>query len=179
MTETNQAAGRSAGQSFDATLGLGTNMGDRAGNIAQAISLLTRSGKVRLAAVSRLYKSPPWGVIEQEPFLNACIAVKTDLTPHQLLSACQSVENEMGRVRKQKWGPRLIDVDILTYRDCHVNEPDLIIPHPYIAQRAFVLLPLRDIAPDMQIGGQSLLSLIAHADTTGVVAADGALRSAK
>jgi 2-amino-4-hydroxy-6-hydroxymethyldihydropteridine diphosphokinase len=144
-------------------------MNDRAGNIAQAVSLLTRSEKVRLVAVSRLYESPPWGVIEQEPFLNACIAVKTDLSPRELLAACQSVESEMGRVRKQKWGPRLIDVDILTYRDCQIDEPDLIIPHPYIAQRAFVLLPLREIAPGLRINGQSLATLIARIDTTGVV----------
>lgn len=153
---------------FDATLGLGSNIGDKAANIARAIQLLTKDGAIKLVKRSRDYRSPPWGIVEQEPFVNACISVATKLTPHNLLARCQHVENDMGRVRHQKWGPRIIDVDVLTYRDQQLHEPDLIVPHPYIAERAFVLLPLREIAPDLVIAGAPLDELIAKIDSTGV-----------
>ena len=101
-------------------------------------------------------------------FESTCIAVATKLTPHELLARCQRVENDMGRVRHQKWGPRIIDVDILTYRDRRVHEADLVIPHPFITERAFVLLPLRDVAPHLTIAGVKLDELIAKIDTAGV-----------
>ena len=153
---------------FDATIGLGSNMGEKAGNIARAIGLLTAKGDIRLVAASRVYRSPPWGVVTQDEFANACITVATGLGPHDLLRRCQAVENEMGRVRQQTWGPRLIDVDILTYRGETISTPDLTVPHPFIAGRAFVLLPLLEVAPDLEIGGLSLASLIARVDATGV-----------
>ena len=163
------ARGKAAVQAaFDATLGLGSNMGDKAGNIAHAITLLTADGTIKLVKRSRDYASPPWGIVEQEPFVNACISVTTKLTPHELLGRCQKVENDMGRVRHQKWGPRVIDVDVLTYQDAQLSGPDLIIPHAYIAERAFVLLPLRELAPDLKINGATLDDLIAKIDTTGV-----------
>jgi 2-amino-4-hydroxy-6-hydroxymethyldihydropteridine diphosphokinase len=146
---------------FDATIGLGSNIGDKAANIDRAIALLTKGGAVRLVAASRKYRSAPWGVTEQDWFVNACISVATDLSPHDLLERCQHVENEIGRVRKQKWGPRLIDVDILTYRDQVIREPDLIVPHPLIAERSFVLIPLKDVAPETRIDGQTLDVLVA------------------
>lgn len=153
---------------FDAALGLGSNIGDKAGNIARAVELLTKDGAIQLVKRSRDYRSPPWGVVEQEPFVNACITVATKLTPHELLARCQKVENDMGRVRHQKWGPRIIDVDVLTYRDQQVREADLIVPHPYIGERAFVLMPLRDVAPNLTIDGLPLDVLIANMDTAGV-----------
>ncbi len=153
---------------FDATLGLGSNMGDKAGNIARSIQELTGDGAIKLVKRSRDYASPPWGIVEQESFVNACISVATRLTPHELLGRCQNVENKMGRVRHQKWGPRVIDVDVLTYGQAQLSAPDLIIPHAYIAERAFVLLPLRDVAPDLMINGATLDDLIAKIDTTGV-----------
>jgi 2-amino-4-hydroxy-6-hydroxymethyldihydropteridine diphosphokinase len=165
------SAGGTAGArppAFDATLGLGSNLGDRVGNIEEAVRRLTADGSVRLVARSKLYRTAPWGVTDQDWFVNACIAVATELAPHALLKLCQSVENGMGRVRTRHWGPRNIDVDILTFRDLKVRDPDLVIPHPLIAERAFVLLPLKDVAPDLKIGGATLDALIAKLDTRDV-----------
>ena len=121
---------------FDATIGLGSNVGDKRSNIARALSLLTEKGDIRLVKRSRDYKSAPWGVKDQDWFVNACVSVATELSARTLLERCQGVENTMGRVRKQKWGPRIIDVDVLTYRDEPIAEPDLVVPHPLIAERA-------------------------------------------
>lgn len=153
---------------FDAAIGLGSNLGDKAGNIARAIALLTADGDVRLVKRSRDYASPPWGVVEQDAFVNACITVATSLTADDLLARCQKVEIEMGRVRHKKWGPRVIDADILTYRNETIHTADLTVPHPYIAERAFVLLPLAEIAPDLIIGGVTLKELIGKVDASGV-----------
>ena len=138
---------------FDATLALGTNLGDRVGNIEEAIRRLTADGSVRLVKRSGLYRSAPWGVTDQDWFVNACISIDTDLSPRELLERCQAVENGMGRVRTRHWGPRIIDVDILTFGDFKISEPDLVVPHPLIGERAFVLVPLKDIAPDLTING--------------------------
>ncbi len=177
--EAPESAGRSAGKAapasssaFDATLGLGSNLGDRVGNIEDAIRRLTADGRVALVARSRLYRTAPWGVTDQDWFVNACIAVATKLMPHALLRLCQSVENGMGRVRTRHWGPRNIDVDILTFRDLKVSDADLVIPHPLIAERAFVLMPLKDIAPDLKIDGASLDTLLAKLDSHDVALLD-------
>lgn len=153
---------------FDAAIGLGSNLGSKDGNIARAIALLTAGGDIRLVRRSRDYASPPWGVVEQDAFVNACITVATQLLPHELLARCQKVESDMGRVRHKKWGPRVIDVDILTYRNETIETADLTVPHPFIAQRAFVLLPLAEVAPDLLIGGATLGQLIGNADVSGV-----------
>lgn len=154
---------------FDAAIGLGSNVGDKRENIARAIASLTEAGDIRLVSRSRDYRSAPWGVPDQDWFVNAAITVATKLTPMQLLLRCQKVENDMGRVRRQKWGPRLIDVDVLTYRGETIDSPDLKVPHPYIAQRGFVLLPLKEIAPGMKIAGKSLDELIGALDTSDLV----------
>ena len=155
---------------FDAALGLGSNMGDKAKNIDRAVALLTSDGRVKLVARSRDYRSAPWGIAEQDWFVNACVTVQTDLSARDLLKRCQDVENVMGRERKQKWGPRLIDVDILTYRDQVISEPDLTVPHPLIAERGFVLIPLMEIAPEIVLKGQSLQGLVEAIDARDVVA---------
>lgn len=154
---------------FDATIGLGSNIGDKAANIDTAIAMLTRDGDVRLVARSRKYRSAPWGVMDQDWFVNAAISIATELSAHALLHKCQHVENEMGRVRKQRWGPRLIDVDVLTYRDQIIDTADLKVPHPLIAERSFVLLPLRDVARDVRIGGATLDQLIAARGEDGTI----------
>jgi 2-amino-4-hydroxy-6-hydroxymethyldihydropteridine diphosphokinase len=158
---------------FDALIGLGSNVGDKPANIARAVSLLTEKGDVRLVASSRLYRSAPWGVLDQDWFVNACIAVATGLTPQELLARCLAVEQAMKRVREQRWGPRVIDVDVLTYRDLTVNEPDLTLPHPRIAERAFVLVPLAEIAPTLTIEGHGLAHWLARLDARDVVPFDG------
>jgi 2-amino-4-hydroxy-6-hydroxymethyldihydropteridine diphosphokinase len=147
-------------KTFDATIGLGSNVGDKAANIDAAIERLTKDGAVRLVGISRKFRSAPWGVTEQDWFVNACISVATDLSAPALLQRCLAVEDEMGRKRQQKWGPRIIDVDVLTFRDEDIKTDDLVVPHPYIAERAFVLLPLKDVAPALTIAGKSLDQMI-------------------
>ena len=154
---------------FDAILGLGSNIGDKAANIAAAIATLGETGGIRVVARSRLYRTPPWGVTDQDWFANACIGVATSLGPRALLQECQDIERRMKRVRKERWGPRIIDIDILVMGSRVVAEPDLIIPHPRIAERAFVLAPLADIAPNLMLGGRSVRQRLSTIDTEGVV----------
>lgn len=153
-------------------IGLGSNVGDKAANIARAIELLTASSEVRLTKRSRIFRSAPWGVADQDWFANACMSASTKLSPHELLAACRSVEQAMHRVREQRWGPRVIDVDILDYDGEVVREPDLVIPHPYIAERAFVLVPLKDVAPHFSLDGSSIDEMLAKLDASNVVAID-------
>jgi 2-amino-4-hydroxy-6-hydroxymethyldihydropteridine diphosphokinase len=162
------------GAAFDATLGLGSNIGDRVGNIEAAIERLTADGAVKLVARSRFYRTAPWGVTDQDWFVNACVAVKMEGSARNLLRRCQAVENDMARVRTRRWGPRNIDVDILTFRDQTINEPDLVVPHPRIAERAFVLVPLRDIAPAITVGGASIDEMLSKLDASDVQLLDNA-----
>ncbi len=154
---------------YDAILALGTNIGDRVANIEDAIERLGADGSIRVIARSGLYRTAAWGVVDQDWFANACVGVQTELSPHALLAHCQAVENGMGRVRIQHWGPRIIDVDILSIRDRQIREADLIIPHPFIAERAFVLVPLRDIAPNLTLGGKSIGTMLSALDAGDVV----------
>ncbi len=165
MTESCAATGAA----YDALIGLGSNIGDKAANIAQAIELLTGEGDIRLVTASRVYRTAPWGVTDQDWFANACIAVATDLAPHALLARCLGVEQTMKRVRKERWGPRIIDVDVLVYRDCVLNEPDLVVPHPRITQRGFVLVPLHEIAPGLVIDGRTIEAWLGDIDARDVV----------
>lgn len=164
-----------AGQSerVEATIGLGSNIGAKAANIGQAIGLLTAQGDITLVAQSRLYRSAPWGVVDQDWFVNAAIRVSTSLPPLDLLGRCQAVEIDMGRVRLRRWGERVIDVDILTYDDRVIAEPTLAVPHPLIAARAFVLRPLLDVAPDLRIDGLPIATLLSRIDASGVIALEG------
>lgn len=156
---------------FDATLGLGSNIGDKAANIAEAIRRLEAEGDIRIVARSRLYRTAPWGKTDQDWFVNACVSVATSLSPEALLARCLAIEADMGRVRKERWGPRVVDVDVLTYRDRVIETPSLILPHPRIAERAFVLVPLADIAPDLKLGGSTVRQLLAAIDHSDVVPA--------
>ncbi len=153
---------------FDCIIALGSNLGDKVQNIDTAISLLTKPGDVRLVARSRNFATPPWGKLDQDWFVNACIAVASELSPRTLLERCQAIEEHMGRARTEKWGPRLIDLDLLVYRDETINEPDFVLPHPHIAERAFVLAPLMDIAPDLIIADVPVRELYKAIDLTGV-----------
>ncbi|GAC1655981.1 MAG: 2-amino-4-hydroxy-6-hydroxymethyldihydropteridine diphosphokinase [Vulcanimicrobiaceae bacterium] len=124
-------------------IGIGSNLGDPAGNVRKAIAALRSTGEV--TAVSRLYHSEPWGLQDQPPFVNAVVLMRTLLDPRSLLNGLQSIERDFGRVDTVKWGPRIIDLDILYYDDVRMNEPDLQIPHPYLEQRPFVVVPLAEI----------------------------------
>ena len=130
-----------------AYLGLGTNLGDRDANLQEALALLSRLGQIQ--AVSSIYETAPWGYLDQPDFLNCVCALATDLEPQPLLSATQRVERELGRRPNFRFGPRLIDVDILLHGDSVYASPDLEIPHPRMAVRAFVLVPMDEIAPDV------------------------------
>jgi 2-amino-4-hydroxy-6-hydroxymethyldihydropteridine diphosphokinase len=128
-----------------AAIGLGSNLGNRARNVRAAIVELRRVGTVR--AQSRLYASKPWGKSDQPDFCNAAVLLDTLLEPRDLLSRLKALEQELGRVPGERWGPRHIDLDILTYDDREIAEPDLQVPHPRLFQRAFALVPLAEIDP--------------------------------
>ena len=139
---------------FDAIISLGSNIGDKAGHIAAAVAAFTADGHVRLVKASANYRTAPWGNTDQDWFVNAAMSVATDLGVHELLARCQAVERQLGREHTIKWGPRVIDLDILVYRDLTLIEPDLVLPHPHMTARAFVLRPLLDVAPDLIIKGR-------------------------
>lgn len=128
-----------------AYVGLGANLGDARATVEAAIVRLAELGTVR--ARSSLYRTPPWGVLDQPPFVNAVVALETALDPHALLAALKRLEGELGRTVTYRWGPRAIDLDVLTYEDARIDDPVLTIPHPRLAERAFVLVPLAELAP--------------------------------
>jgi 2-amino-4-hydroxy-6-hydroxymethyldihydropteridine diphosphokinase len=121
------------------------------------VELLTRRG-LRIERSSRVYETDPVGGPPQPEYLNAVVAVQTTLSPHDLLAACMDVEQRMGRVRRERWGPRIIDVDVLTYDEEEVDEPDLVVPHPRMNERAFVLVPLLELNPDPALPGRGRVS---------------------
>lgn len=152
---------------FDAIIALGSNVGDKAGNISRAIAALTAGREVELIEASPAYRTAPWGNTEQDWFVNAAISVRTTLGPEALLARCLDVERQLGRVRTEKWGPRIIDLDVLIYRGVEMATPDLVLPHPYLTERAFVLRPLADIAPDLVVKGRTIsawLQQVPHDD---------------
>ena len=154
----------------EALLALGGNLGDARETLVRAIAALTEAGDIRLQARSSDYMTPPWGVEDQPPFVNLCIAVDTALTPQALLARAQAIERAFGRDRasEQRWGPRTLDIDILTYDDLVLNEPELTLPHPRLFERAFVLVPLAEIAPDLLIAGIRVRDALTRLDTTGI-----------
>jgi len=145
-----------------ASLGLGANLGDREAQLRSAVRALGSEPGVRIAGVSPLYETAPVGVEDQPPFLNAVLTVDTTLFPSELLAACKRAEGAAGRVPGVRWGPRPLDVDILLYGDLSLRGDDLEIPHPRLAERAFVLRPLLDLRPDAALpDGRPLASLAA------------------
>lgn len=133
-----------------AYLGLGSNMGDRPRMLASAVEWLAGCD-LRVVRRSRVYETPPWGKTDQLSFLNQVIEVETALGPEALLARVRRVEESLGRVRAERWGPRTIDVDILLYGDLVVSRPELTIPHAEMRRRAFVLVPLAEIAPGLRL----------------------------
>jgi 2-amino-4-hydroxy-6-hydroxymethyldihydropteridine diphosphokinase len=154
----------------EALLALGGNVGDVRSTFERALTMLSEDGRVRLKKRSSDFATPPWGITEQPPFVNSCVAVETDLAPEVLLGRVQSVERALGRQRavEPRWGPRKIDIDILTYDDLTLATPDLTLPHPRLLERAFVLVPLAEIAPDRVIAGQRVRDAVARLDTAGI-----------
>jgi len=138
-----------------AWLGLGGNIGDVPAAMANALQRLDGEAEIAVIAVSPIYKTPPWGVEDQPWFHNCCTEVETSLTPEQLLEACQEAEREGKRERVIRWGPRTIDVDILVFDGVEQNEQRLTLPHPRMLERAFVIIPLADIAPNLHLKDKS------------------------
>ncbi len=131
-----------------AYLGLGSNLGDRLAHLQGAIDALAATSEVQVVAVSSVYETAPVGGPEQDDFLNAVVAIDTALGPHELLAAAMRIEQLEGRVREVRWGPRTLDVDVLLVGDERIDTPDLVVPHPRMHERAFVLRPLHDVAPE-------------------------------
>ena len=149
-------------------IGLGGNLGDPARNIAEALARLDRHPQIRIVAASSLYRTAPWGRLDQPDFINAAAELATRLAPRQLLAHCLEVERALQRVRDERWGPRTIDIDILLFGDRALREEGLEIPHPRLAERAFALVPLVEIAPDVQVGGETVAMLAGRLDASGV-----------
>lgn len=145
-----------------AYLGLGGNVGDVAAAMRGALKAIDAHPDCRVTAVSRVFRTPPWGPVEQDWYLNACAGIETGLSAPDLLSLVLETERAFGRVRTTRWGPRTLDIDILLYGDVPVSLENLTIPHPRMAERAFVMVPLADIAPDVTLAGRTVR---AHAET--------------
>jgi 2-amino-4-hydroxy-6-hydroxymethyldihydropteridine diphosphokinase len=154
----------------EALIALGGNVGDARATLDRAIAAFCDGDVVRLLARSSDYRTPPWGVEDQPPFINLCIAVATTLAPRGLLDRALRVERAFGRDRakEQRWGPRPLDIDLLTYNDVTLDDADLILPHPRLFERAFVLVPLAEIAPDRRIAGVRVADAAARVDAAGI-----------
>ena len=151
-----------------AALGLGGNVGDVASAFVEALARLAVARGVSLAALSSVYRTPPWGKLDQPDFLNLAALVETTLPARALLALCLDVERGLGRKRRERWGPRLIDIDILTYGDATIGEPDLKVPHPRLAERAFALAPLAEIAPRLMVDDRTVADWLTRVDPAGV-----------
>ena len=130
-------------------LALGSNMGDKKRYLYDAIQMLNHHEEITITTLSSLYETTPWGYVDQDIFMNLVVEIETSLTALELLDVCQSIENELGRVREFKWGPRVIDVDILLYDNQAIESKRLTVPHPYITERDFVMIPLAEINPQL------------------------------
>lgn len=152
----------------EACLGLGSNLGDREAMLRSAVAALAEDEAVSITAISPVYETPPWGPVPQGPYLNACVAVETSLPARDLLDLCLAIERRHGRERAVRWGPRTLDIDILDYGGQQFDEPGLALPHPRLSERAFVLVPLADIAPGLVIEGRTVAAWRAEIDASGV-----------
>jgi 2-amino-4-hydroxy-6-hydroxymethyldihydropteridine diphosphokinase len=154
----------------EALLAFGGNVGNSRAILDRAIDLLCDGKDVRLTARSSDYRTPPWGFKYQPHFINLAIAVETTLAPRELLARAQEIELQLGRdrVHEKRNGPRTADIDILAYDDLTLNEPDLTLPHPRLFERAFVLLPLAEIAGDRVIAGRSVGEAAKTVDAGGI-----------
>lgn len=154
-------------------LSLGGNLGDPGASMGEALRLLDRDPHSEVKAVSSLYRTPPWGKLDQPDFLNAAAEIGTTRTPRDFLDLCLAVERSLKRERGERWGPRLIDLDLLLFGDLKVDDPGLEIPHPRMADRAFVLVPLEEIAPDVVIESAPISDHLAKLDRSGIVRVEG------
>ena len=154
----------------EALIALGGNLGDVRTTLARAIDALCDGQTVRLVARSSDYSTPPWGVEDQPPFVNCAIVADTTLSPEALLAHAQTIERAFGRDRahERRWGPRVLDIDLVAYDDIQLATPTLTLPHPRALERAFVLVPLAEIAPDRRIAGVRIRDALANVDRSGI-----------
>jgi 2-amino-4-hydroxy-6-hydroxymethyldihydropteridine diphosphokinase len=151
-------------------LALGGNVGDVRDTLDRAVGALCDGAAVRFRASSSDYRTPPWGVEDQPPFVNRCIAIDTRLSPHDVLALAQDVERALGRERRneRRWGPRPIDIDLIAYDDLVLQSAELTLPHPRLFERGFVLVPLAEIAAGKVISGKRVRDALAEIDTRGI-----------
>ena len=143
--------------------------------MAAALGILDAHAQVRVIRVSALYRTPPWGKTDQPDFLNAVAEIETGLAAHALLELCLNTEHELKRERLERWGPRVIDIDILLYDDERIEDEKLQIPHPRMLERAFVLVPLAEIAPGLRLDGKPVEEHLRRLEASGIerISADG------
>jgi 2-amino-4-hydroxy-6-hydroxymethyldihydropteridine diphosphokinase len=151
-------------------IALGGNVGDVRETFRKAIPQICGMTQAALVARSSDYSTPPWGDEQQASFINACIEIETDLDPHALLFCLHKVETKFGRdrARERHWGPRTLDLDLIAYDDEKIEQPGLTLPHPRLFERAFVLVPLAEIAPDRVISGRRVLDALAGVPGEGI-----------
>jgi 2-amino-4-hydroxy-6-hydroxymethyldihydropteridine diphosphokinase len=154
----------------DVLIALGGNVGDVRGVFQKAIANICGMTQAALLARSSDYLTPPWGEEQQDRFINACIEIDTSLDPHALLFTLHKIEKKFGRdrVQEKRWGPRTLDLDLIAYDDVSIDKPELTLPHPRLFQRAFVLVPLAEIAPDRVISGRTARQALAGLSTEGI-----------
>ena len=154
----------------DVLIALGGNVGDVRATFEKAIASICGMAQAALLARSSDYATPPWGDEQQPRFINACIEIETSLDPHALLFTLQKVEKKFGRDRASeiRWGPRTLDLDLIAYDDVSIQKPELTLPHPLLFERAFVLVPLAEIAPERVIAGRSIAVALSKLSTAGI-----------
>ena len=151
-----------------AALSLGGNMGDVAQSFSIALQALRDHPHISSLRASRIYVTPPWGKTDQPDFLNMAVAFETSLSPHELLALIRNIEEQGGRKREERWGPRTLDLDIIVYGDAFIDDAQLQIPHPRAHERAFVLVPLAEILPDAKLQGRTVRELAQDCDTSAM-----------
>src|SRR6201999_1187911 len=151
-------------------IALGGNVGDVRATFKRAIAHVCGMAQAALLARSSDYSTPPWGEEQQARFINACIEIETSLDPHALLFTLHKIEQKFGRDRAKetRWGPRTLDLDLIAYDDGSIQKPELTLPHPRLFERAFVLVPLAEIAPDRVIAGRRVAAALAGLSTVGI-----------
>ena len=149
-------------------ISIGANLGDRIGALQGAVDALVAAESVRVTGVSAVFETDPVGGPSQPDYLNAVVVGETDLRPHELLDLAHRIEQQWDRTREVRWGARTLDIDIVMMGEASVSDATLQIPHPRVAERAFVLVPLSDVDPQAMIGGQRVADLVSRLDCTGV-----------
>jgi 2-amino-4-hydroxy-6-hydroxymethyldihydropteridine diphosphokinase len=154
----------------DALIALGGNVGDVRATFVKAIANICGMAQAALKARSSDYATPPWGEEQQDPFVNACIEIDTSLDPHALLFTLHRIEKKFGRdrARERRWGPRTLDLDLIAYDEVSIDKPELTLPHPRLFERAFVLVPMAEIAPNRLIAGRTVAAALAGLSVEGI-----------